>query len=120
MLWELYQQTKIAGASTEARSAREAVGAASGRIERLEQRIDQLVLINMAMWEILREDLKITEEELILRVQEIDLRDGVRDGKARLDVEDCAKCKRKISTKHNRCLYCGAEGPNPSAFKAVI
>lgn len=88
-------------------------------VRQLEERVDRLALVNMALWTIISKELKITEEELLLRVQEIDLRDGKLDGKLSAEVTDCAACGRKISKKHNRCLYCGKESI-PDAFGTVL
>jgi hypothetical protein len=78
---------------------------------RLEGRVNQLTLVNMALWSLLRERFDLTEEELVARVEEIDLRDGRLDGKVVESVVNCPNCGRTMSVKHDRCLYCGYEAP---------
>ena len=44
------------------------------------------------------------------RVEEIDLRDGRRDGKLTKNVTECPVCQRTMSRRYGRCFYCGHEG----------
>lgn len=77
--------------------------------KRLSNRIDQLILLNHAMSEIICDKLGITNQEIIDKMMEIDLRDGVQDGKYTAPPKDCPECKAKISREFNRCLFCGYE-----------
>ncbi|MEO1007916.1 MAG: hypothetical protein AAFX79_05075 [Planctomycetota bacterium] len=95
-------------------------GAAATKIRRLEDRIDQLVLINMAMWSILSEKARVGEDELIARVEALDLADGQADGKMRVAIMDCQACGRRLNIRHQKCLYCGAEMQGKSAFDKVL
>ncbi|MCJ8329490.1 MAG: hypothetical protein HRT89_21410 [Lentisphaeria bacterium] len=76
---------------------------------RLEDRMSKLVLINQAMWEIMSEKLGVSNDELNAKVNEIDLRDGIKDGVGRPAPLDCPECDSKICMKFNRCLFCGYE-----------
>ena len=74
-------------------------------------RIDKLSLTCQALWEILRDNTGLTDEMLLQKVQEIDLRDGQADGKmsgAKVG-SSCPKCSRPLNRKHRKCLYCGYE-----------
>jgi len=75
----------------------------------LSNRIDQLILLNHAMSEIISDKLGITNQQVIDKMMEIDLRDGVQDGKYSAPPKDCPECKAKISREFNRCLFCGYE-----------
>lgn len=76
----------------------------------LEHQMERLLMITEALWELLKEQHGYADEELITRVQNIDLRDGVLDGKvaAKSKVDTCSSCKRKLSHRHTICIYCGA------------
>jgi ribosomal protein S27AE len=82
-------------------------------------RIDKLTLICMAMWSLLEDYTDLKEEDLLKRVEEFDLRDGVPDGKVTKQIARCPKCDRVMSPKHNKCLYCGAGKLTRSPFDAV-
>lgn len=78
-------------------------------LERYEDRLDRLSLTCAALWSLLVEKFEITEEELLQRIQELDLNDGTADGKFTRGVLTCTKCQRPMSVRHRRCLYCGSE-----------
>ena len=85
----------------------------------LEDRIERLSLVCMAMWSLIQDKTNLTEEDLLDRVKTIDLMDGVADGKATRTVSKCSACGSTMSQRHARCLYCGAEKLVESAFDAV-
>ncbi len=89
------------------------------QIRYLEDRLDKLLLVNMAMWELLKDRTELTEEDLMAKVQEVDLRDGRADGKISKTVAKCPKCGRTMSPRHKKCLYCGASKLNVEAFDAA-
>jgi len=86
----------------------------------LEKRLDKLTLICMALWSLLSEKCQLSEEDLMERVKTIDLMDGEADGKLKRQVAKCAKCGRVMSPRHARCLYCGADRLQITAFDDVI
>jgi hypothetical protein len=112
-----------------AHSAQQAAASASRRgsaesanrsaLEELSDRIDKLSLVCLSMWSLLLEHTELTEEDLMRRVREIDLQDGVADGKVTRQIQKCGKCGRTMSPKHNKCLYCGAEDLKLSAFDEI-
>jgi predicted Zn-ribbon and HTH transcriptional regulator len=93
---------------------------AAGNIRELEDRLDRLTLACMAMWSLLQEKTKLTEEDLMERVKQIDLADGQEDGKLKLGVSKCAGCGRVMARRHLRCLYCGADKLNATAFDGAL
>ena len=107
-------EAKIEVAGSAARS-----GATAARFMLMEDRLDKLALVSMAVWELLAEKAGIGEEDLLEKIQEIDLRDGAADGKVTRKVARCPKCNRVMSPRHKRCLYCGAHRLNVTAFDQV-
>ena len=73
----------------------------------LNRRFDHLALITQALAELLFERAKVSEADLAAKIDEIDMRDGVRDGRAAM-VRSCPKCHRSIAGHRTTCLYCGA------------
>ena len=92
---------------------------ARGTAEHVEDRMDRLVLVNMALWSLIQEKTGLTEQNLMDRVQQVDLADGQLDGKARKPLAKCPDCDRVMSPRHKRCLYCGAERLDYSAFDSA-
>ena len=96
------------------------IGAADASdVRYLEDRVDRLSLICMAMWSLIQDKTSLTEQELIDRVKMIDLMDGVEDGKATRTVSQCTKCDRPMNPRHKKCIYCGHEKLISSAFDAL-
>ena len=102
-------------------AARAAAGArrAESVASDVEERLDKLTLICIAMWELLRDNTKCTEADLMAKVQEIDLRDGVPDGKVTDTVSKCPQCQRTMSPRHQTCLYCGHEKLINNVFESI-
>lgn len=102
-------------------SASKAPNAAVGKAAEVEDRLDRLQLVCMAMWSLLKERTNLTEEDLLERVRQIDLEDGVEDGKCggAVGVTICPNCGRKMSARHRRCLYCGQGNLPAEAFDAT-
>jgi hypothetical protein len=106
-LWDLHQQDRINETSQRTADLRADVRERSDDVERLQQRLDAMVLANLAMWTLLRDKLGVTDLELERRVQELDLSDGHLDGKIRVGPWNCPKCNRPNAPRHAKCLYCG-------------
>lgn len=90
------------------------------KTDRLEEKFNQMVLANQALWEILKEKLGATDRDLAEKIMEIDLRDGKLDGRLSSAPADCPKCGSKISREFNRCLFCGYNAVHSgSAFEKL-
>jgi len=76
-------------------------------VKELDHQIARLSLLNQAMWEILHEKLQISQEELEAKAREIDLRDGIQDGRVTDVALKCPTCGRISNSRHHKCLYCG-------------
>lgn len=74
----------------------------------LREDVERLLIITEALWGILREEIGCTDDELVERMEEIDLRDGRLDGRvAPGPAEPCSRCGRKVSRFRRYCLFCG-------------
>lgn len=76
----------------------------------VDKKIDNLVLITQAIWELLEES-GISESQLEKKIHEIDLRDGYADGKVGNHLEDCPECGKKPKIRRANCFWCGAKLP---------
>jgi len=103
---------QAASAENEALNAKQAV-------KLLEDRVDRLTLICAAVWDLLRERGKLTEQDLVERIAIMDAKDGVADGKMSRKTRPCGKCGRPIAAQHNKCMYCGNVEVPMSPFEGV-
>lgn len=119
ILYNLHQNTRIAGAEAKAGAGLRQVERAGDRIAELEDRLDRLSLLNLALWTLLKEKTGLSESELAARVEEIDMRDGRLDGKVAGGVVNCPDCERPLAKRHRRCLYCGFQVEN-DGFEQIV
>ena len=84
------------------------------QIRELEQQVQRLMLLNQALWELLRDRLQLTDADLERMAHEVDMRDGVEDGRMTDTAVRCPTCGRVSSSKHWRCLYCGQQFEKPA------
>ena len=80
-----------------------------GKVTELTRKVYRLELLNQALWELARDRLSLTEEELEAKTKEIDLRDGISDGRISEVPLKCPSCGRVSSSRFWKCLYCGLE-----------
>ena len=104
MIWEVYQQTKIAGAERTAERAMSKADRYAADIADVRRLVDRLTLACQAMWELLRDRSDLTEEDIEAKILEIDARDGRVDGKI-------ATSREIIARVHCGLIWLGAEGP---------
>ena len=77
------------------------------KVVELESRCDKALLVCEALWTIMRDKMGVSEQELVDRVNEIDLSDGQLDGKVRRVSGLCPNCNRTVSSRFSKCMYCG-------------
>ena len=96
-----------AAAISEASDASKDARAARTDARRLADQLERTLLACEGMWTLVRDKLGLTDEELVARINEIDLSDGRLDGKVRKTAVACPKCNRTISPRLPKCMYCG-------------
>jgi len=78
------------------------------RMRILEDNLAKALMINESLWEIMKSQHKLTEDDLNEMLYMIDMRDGQLDGKnQRSAAVSCPNCQRSISPRHAACIYCG-------------
>ncbi len=65
------------------------------------------LMICEALWELLSENEGLSVTDLHKKLYEIDMRDGVLDGKNQRKAQQCPDCQHMVSTRHPACIYCG-------------
>jgi hypothetical protein len=102
-------QRSAARAASLARSAAVADGTHhTNRIEDLNERIDKLLMIVRGMWALMEEQ-GMTAEQLMAKIDEIDVQDGTDDGQVRSQVVECPSCQSKVAPNLRNCQLCGTE-----------
>ena len=107
MFWGMSAARSAAASQTAATRASSDARQAQTEVQELEARLDRVMLASEAMWTLLREKMGVTDEELLNRINDIDLSDGKLDGKVRKTAVSCPKCSRTISRRFPQCMYCG-------------
>jgi hypothetical protein len=92
----------------DASRAAERAGEARTSMLFMQADIERLLMITEEFWNILKEKHGYTDEDLIQRVQAIDMQDGRLDGRvARQTPTTCPQCGRPAARKRIACMYCG-------------
>ena len=81
------------------------------RLDHLEHGMAKMSMINRALWEILKRENSLRDDEIVAKVAEIDLRDGRLDDQVNRGPISCPSCGRKTSRRRKRCIYCCSELP---------
>lgn len=112
LLWEMHQNRRIGRAHRAAGTAQSAANDAKFDVQELDRRVDKLTMIVEALWSFLQREHGYSEQELIDVVTEIDLRDGLLDGKVKRLPRDCAECGKVIGADRSNCMWCGYDDPS--------
>jgi hypothetical protein len=119
-LWNIVQAVQIKNLSNRAvlsdTQAEAHRGAARRDSEALADDLDRLRLVTEALWSFVGERLGVTEQELVARIQAIDLADGVADGRSTARPRPCPSCRAMVPADRAACQFCGAATPGQRAF----
>ena len=115
--WDVVQHFQINKAQETADLASHKIDSLSARKDNTKQDIEELTLACQAMWELLRDHLGFTDENLKAKIIVIDARDGVVDGKIGAELIDCPHCGQRASTMKPNCVYCGQSLPSSHVMK---
>ena len=81
-------------------------------IREMASRLDQLELLNKALLELVTQKGLVSQEEVGVMMKQIDLLDGVEDGKLSSHVHrnapTCPHCGRYVNPRRTQCVYCRA------------
>lgn len=107
----------VMGERSAARAATFARGAAAssaaigkGELGDIDDRIDRMLLVLDAMWDLLKEQ-GFTDEQLAERIRSLDEADGVADGRRKRPPVPCRSCGSMIPTDRETCVICGEASP---------
>ena len=125
LIWNLFQDEDIDRLRAERRQQdaqsdelqKRASSTHAGHVE-LEMRHEQLKLVTLALWRLLKDRVGLTEAELQRYVESMDLLDGAADGKVDLTRElvKCSRCSRSVLNTAIVCPYCGTRRKSGNVF----
>ena len=121
-MYDLVQRKQI-------KSTRESVGLVSDEAQRqarradqeihdLEERVERLMTLNEAMWQLVCETTGLTDAHLAYRVHELDVSDGERDGKKKVRATQC-QCGAMVNGRLTHCQFRGEAAPERSPFDKI-
>src|SRR5687768_11321747 len=99
------------------RDARLKANESLNRTDDTVQRLERLALLCQAMWEMLRERVEFSDDQLAAKVREVDLRDGREDGRRGERVLECPHCRNSVNSQSPRCVVCGQVVVAPHPFE---
>lgn len=119
LFWDLRQERRIDVAEAMAAEGKVRSESVATEVAQLERRVDRLLLVNMALWSLLKDLSGLTDEQLSQRVAQIDAADGSADGRVTATRQTCPACAKVLSLKHQKCLHCGYIPPSQDVFAPV-
>ncbi|MGH2271508.1 hypothetical protein ACQ9LF_06890 [Anaerohalosphaeraceae bacterium U12dextr] len=108
IFWNMNQRWLTMKAEKAAEDAKVKANDATLHLIRLEEKVDHLALKCQALWELVKEQTQLTDMQIAERISEIDMRDGVADGKITQGRRQCSDCGRAVGPGYTQCLFCGA------------
>lgn len=100
-------QVASTAAAGDAARAKSKAGLLKCQVRVLEANLAKSMMINEALWELIRDQHGLTEKDLHDKLYEVDMRDGVLDGKHQRTAVKCPNCDHTVSPRHPACIYCG-------------
>lgn len=87
-------------------------------IENLETRLESLITLNEAMWQLLCETTGLTDAHLVHRFGVLDRSDGREDGKKKVRANKC-HCGAMVNARLTNCQFCGDPAPPRTPFDSI-
>jgi hypothetical protein len=122
-IWDVFQQYQIHKLNKTFDAAKDVVAqeqaGQAATLGQMEEKFDRLALICRAMLELLEERTGLTDQDLVKKIAEVDIRDGKADGKMTAKAKPCPSCGSMMSPRFNRCLFCGHKDGSGDPFNTV-
>ena len=78
------------------------------RVEDLDERFDKILYIVRAIWGILEEQ-GFTSDDLIKKIQELDISDEIEGERKRAAAKTCPSCESIVPAGRDNCQLCGTD-----------
>jgi len=108
-MWDIFQEIQLNDLRAQQHSADSSQRRADDDLAELARQVRKIALVNQALYELLKEKTGISYEELRRKIDDIDRRDGVLDGKLLPKPVVCPKCGTMVTAGALSCQNCGAK-----------
>ena len=112
-LWDIHQHSQLAHNRQEVARASSKAGRAESKIDQLrketDRKIEHLTLLCQSMWELLQEQTGLTDQQLRVKMADVDTRDGRANGKIDPSTFHCPSCEAVCNSTRQRCLIFGED-----------
>lgn len=102
------QEYSIRANDQRASAAESLAQSTASKLLYLEERVEKAMMINEALWLIMKKNMDLSDEFLEEVVRAIDLQDGKLDGKVVRETQICGNCNRRVGSNRQTCIYCNA------------
>lgn len=116
ILIDLYQQSQLIKSQSKAAQALAKASHPEVEVDDLVRRTEAVALATQALWEIVRDQFGLSDDVLLRKMFEVDLRDGALDGRMSPGLTNCPSCHRGNKVTRHVCIYCGAPLPVENVF----
>ncbi len=116
---DIHQARQIGGLSAQVATTADRVSGLRDDVARLSLRLERTLLLNAAMWDVLKRTLAVDDADLKSTMLEIDARDGKVDGRFAAPVVPCRACGRALQNGRSVCIFCEADHLTTDPFHAL-
>lgn len=108
-MWDIFQEIRLNDHRARQDSMESKAASLRGDQFDLQRQLAKMALVNQALYELVKEKLAISDEELRRKIREIDVRDGSEDGDLQGPPLRCPKCGSTMTAGALSCQSCGAK-----------
>jgi hypothetical protein len=107
-MWGIFQEIQLNDLRARQSGAALSLKSTDLNLDDLSRQLRKMALVNQALYELLKERIDISDEDLRRKIREVDLRDGIENGKLDASPLRCPKCGGAVTAGALSCLACGA------------
>jgi hypothetical protein len=105
---DIFQEIRLNDLSARQADSNSSLKKTGAELDDIVRQLRKIALVNQALYELLKERTGINDEDLRRKVREIDLRDGIADGRRDASPLRCPKCRTAVTAGALSCPTCGA------------
>ena len=99
MFWDIFQDSRIREAEDKVDRTRHKMDQAEEDVKSLEEKVDGLSIVCQALWELLTEHTRCTDELFQAKLQELHMAADANS--------NCKRCGTMKTKRSSNCPYCG-------------